>query len=131
MPLSASYAITCVFCADAPVAQRLRETFRIRQRMPAGRRRDRTRQVAIQMRVNGAWNVPGAICRLARRRLRQIEATVDDQPVWIGQVLRQSADADECGVVHVGSLLASEAGFVTIRLLVLRGTTHGTGTVVG
>ena len=126
MPLSASYAITCVSRGDAPAAQRRGEMFRIGSgwRPVSGVIGDR--QVAIQMRVERAGNVPGAIGSFASGGLRQIEATIDapanpDRSRCVASVVRAETsvrDASMCGTRQSSWRVLARAGFVTIPPLI-------------
>src|SRR5690606_30720268 len=81
--------------ADAPGAELRCERIGRRQWVPARRRRDRRRQIAIEVRVDRARNVRRRECRLAGARVREVEAAIDDPPARILEVGRERCHGNE------------------------------------
>jgi hypothetical protein len=74
--------------ADAPVAERRRETLAVGQRMPALVCCRSSRQVLVEVRVARTGNVAAVVGRPARRRIGQGKTAIDDDPIRATELAR-------------------------------------------
>jgi hypothetical protein len=68
--------------------------------MAAGRRGDGAGEVAVEVGVVGARNVPGAVGLFAGARVGEIKATVDDDPRRAAKMLGKLAGGNESRIGH-------------------------------
>lgn len=80
--------------ADAESAEGRRCRAHVRQRMSTARIVDRTRQIRVQVGINGAGHMPLSPLLAAEGLVHQVEATIDDAPVGVVEVLPQFRGSD-------------------------------------